>query len=41
MIGIGLLVTGDEDGIGQPAAVKGMGERIPGSASSAALPRIG
>ena len=26
-----LLVTGDEDGVGQPAAVKAMGERIAGS----------
>jgi len=26
-----LLVTGDEDGVGQPAAVKAMGERISGS----------
>jgi 3-oxoadipate enol-lactonase len=26
-----LLITGDEDGVGQPAAVKAMGERIAGS----------
>jgi len=26
-----LLVTGDEDGVGQPAAVKSMGERVTGS----------
>jgi 3-oxoadipate enol-lactonase len=28
---LALLVTGDEDGVGQPAAVKAMGERIAGS----------